>query len=83
MNFGSLFDNTAGSGPTGARILSGLTYGGNHTAATTVLPSGPTASLFSPPMTKSVYSSSGLSLALVRRRRNLHIHIFSIYIYIY
>lgn len=69
MNFGSLFDNTNGGSPTGARILSGLTYG-NHT---TVIPGGAmaqvaAASLFSPPInTKTVYSS-GLSLALVRRR---------------
>lgn len=68
MNFGSLFDNTPGGGSTGARLLSGLSYG-NHTAAT--LPGGAmaqAASLFSPPLTKSVYASSGLSLALVRRR---------------
>ena len=73
MNFGSLFDNTPGGGSTGARLLSGLSYG-NHTAATNVLPGGAmaqaaaAASLFSPPLTKSVYASSGLSLALVRRR---------------
>lgn len=74
MNFGSLFDNTTGGGSTGARLLSGLSYV-NHTGATNVLPSGTmahtavaAASLFSPPITKSVYASSGLSLALVRRR---------------
>uniref|UniRef100_A0A1J3F9G5 Homeobox-leucine zipper protein ANTHOCYANINLESS 2 n=1 Tax=Noccaea caerulescens TaxID=107243 RepID=A0A1J3F9G5_NOCCA len=65
MNFGSLFDNPTGGGSAGARILSGLTYG-NHTTASTVIPSGAMAqpSLFSPPITKSVYASSGLSLAL-------------------
>ncbi|CAH2069213.1 unnamed protein product [Thlaspi arvense] len=73
MNFGSLFDNTTGGGPTGARILSGLTYG-NHTTATTVIPGGAmaqaaAASLFSPPITKSVYASSGLSLALEQPER--------------
>lgn len=70
MNFGGLFDNTTGGGSTGARLLAGLSYG-NHTAATNVLPGGAmaqAASLFAPPLTKSVYASSGLSLALVRRR---------------
>ncbi|KAG7558077.1 Homeobox domain [Arabidopsis suecica] len=74
MNFGSLFDNTPGGGSTGARLLSGLSYG-NHTAATNVLPGGAmaqaaaAASLFSPPLTKSVYASSGLSLALEQPER--------------
>ncbi|CAF2125861.1 unnamed protein product [Brassica napus] len=73
MNFGSLFDNTNGGSPTGARILSGLTYG-NHTTASTVIPGGAmaqvaAASLFSPPInTKPVYSS-GLSLALEQPER--------------
>ncbi|CAN8308905.1 unnamed protein product [Cochlearia groenlandica] len=66
MNFGSLFDNTpggVGGGPTGgARLISGgLTYDNHHT---TVLPT----SLFSPPLTKSIYSSS-LSLALEQPER--------------
>ncbi|KFK30661.1 hypothetical protein AALP_AA6G011000 [Arabis alpina] len=64
MNFGSLFDNTTtGGGPTGARLLSGLTYAGGPTGSPTA------ASLFSPPLTKSVYSSSGLSLALEQPER--------------
>ncbi|KAJ4905583.1 Homeobox-leucine zipper protein ANTHOCYANINLESS 2 [Raphanus sativus] len=73
MNFGSLFDNTTNGGsPTGARILSGLTYGN----ASSVVPGGAMAqvaaasSLFTPPInTKSVYSSSGLSLALEQPER--------------
>ncbi|CAA7017384.1 unnamed protein product [Microthlaspi erraticum] len=70
MNFGSLFDNPTGGGPAGARILSGLTYG-NHTNASTVIPSGAMAqaSLFSPPIAKSVYAASGLSLALEQPER--------------
>ncbi|CAN6861059.1 unnamed protein product [Brassica oleracea] len=68
MNFGSLFDNTTGGVPTG------LAYG-NHTTATTVIPGGAmshiaAASLFSPPInTKSIYSSSGLSLTLEQPER--------------
>ncbi|RID43165.1 hypothetical protein BRARA_I00043 [Brassica rapa] len=68
MNFGSLFDNTTGGVPTG------LAYG-NHTTASTIIPGGTmshigAASLFSPPInTKSVYSSSGLSLALEQPER--------------
>ncbi|KAH0855777.1 hypothetical protein HID58_084038 [Brassica napus] len=68
MNFGSLFDNTTGGVPTG------LAYG-NHTTASTVIPGGAmshiaAASLFSPPInTKSIYSSSGLSLALEQPER--------------
>ncbi|KAJ0265222.1 Homeobox-leucine zipper protein ANTHOCYANINLESS 2 [Hirschfeldia incana] len=67
MNFDSLFDNTAGGIPTG------LTYG-NHTTAPTVIPGGAmSASLFSPPInTKSVYTSSGLSLALEQPERGAY-----------
>ncbi|KAL1198143.1 Homeobox-leucine zipper protein ANTHOCYANINLESS 2 [Cardamine amara subsp. amara] len=68
MNFGGLFDNTTGGGSTGARLLAGLSYG-NHNAATNVGAMAQAASLFAPPLTKSVYSSSGLSLALEQPER--------------
>ncbi|KAG2331091.1 hypothetical protein Bca52824_002271 [Brassica carinata] len=65
MNFGSLFDNTTGGVPTG------LAYGNHTTASSVLIPGGAmSASLFSPPInTKSVYSSSGLSLALEQPER--------------
>ncbi|XP_010523041.1 PREDICTED: homeobox-leucine zipper protein ANTHOCYANINLESS 2 isoform X1 [Tarenaya hassleriana] len=67
MNFGGLLDNSSGGGG-GSRILSDISYVNHPNAAAAADPRG-AMSLFSPPFSKSVFSSPGLSLAIVQPER--------------